>query len=127
VRTIITTPTGELRFQEYLVRDGAREEIESIRIEGLDRAAPAPGVIEAIGSADLMPRNLDRRVEALVEVVSDSLRQQVEDVLAVELADDSLAWELSDSTWTPVDRRHTLETHLELQERAAKRAVVELR
>jgi LPPG:FO 2-phospho-L-lactate transferase len=54
VRTIITTPTGELRFQEYLVRDGAREEIESIRIEGLDRAAPAPGVIEAIGSADLI-------------------------------------------------------------------------
>ena len=54
VRTIITTPTGELRFQEYLVRDGAREEIESIRIEGLDQAAPAPGVIEAIGSADLI-------------------------------------------------------------------------
>ena len=48
-------------------------------------------------------------------------------MLAVELADDSLAWELSDSTWRPVDRRHTLETHLELQERAAKRSVVELR
>lgn len=54
VRTIITTPTGELRFQEYLVRDGAREEIDSIRIEGLEESAPAPGVIEAIEQADLI-------------------------------------------------------------------------
>ena len=54
VRTIITTGSGEQRFQEFLVRDGAREEIESIRIEGLDAAAPAPGVIEAIRDADLI-------------------------------------------------------------------------
>jgi len=54
VRTIITTPTGEHRFQEFLVRDGAREEIESIRIEGLDAAAPAPGVLESIRDADLI-------------------------------------------------------------------------
>lgn len=54
VRTIITTPSGELRFQEYLVRDGAREEIDSIRIEGLDSCTPAPGVIEAIEQADLI-------------------------------------------------------------------------
>lgn len=54
VRTIITTPSGERRFQEYLVRDGAREEIDSIRIEGVDRATPAPGVIEAIREADLI-------------------------------------------------------------------------
>lgn len=54
VRTIITTPSGERRFQEYLVRDGAREEIESIRVEGLDSAAPAPGVLDAIAAADLI-------------------------------------------------------------------------
>jgi LPPG:FO 2-phospho-L-lactate transferase len=54
VRTIITTPTGERRFQEYLVRDGAREEIDAIRIEGLDAAAPAPGVLDAIADADLI-------------------------------------------------------------------------
>ncbi|MBU6363380.1 MAG: 2-phospho-L-lactate transferase [Acidobacteria bacterium] len=54
VRTIITTPSGERRFQEYLVRDGAREEIDSIRIEGLDAAAPAPGVLECIRDADLI-------------------------------------------------------------------------
>ena len=54
VRTIITTPSGERRFQEYLVRDGAREEIDSIRIEGLDAAAPAPGVLDAIAAAELI-------------------------------------------------------------------------
>ena len=54
VRTVITTPSGERRFQEYLVRDGAREEIDAIRVEGLDAAAPAPGVLEAIADADLI-------------------------------------------------------------------------
>lgn len=54
VRTVITTPSGERRFQEYLVRDGAREEIESIRIEGLDGASPAPGVLDAIEGAELI-------------------------------------------------------------------------
>jgi len=54
VRTIITTPTGERRFQEYLVRDGAREEIDSIRMEGLSDSSPAPGVLAAIADADLI-------------------------------------------------------------------------
>lgn len=54
VRTVITTPSGERRFQEYLVRDGAREEIDSIRVEGLDSAAPAPGVLDSIAAADLI-------------------------------------------------------------------------
>jgi LPPG:FO 2-phospho-L-lactate transferase len=54
VRTVITTASGEMRFQEYLVRDGAREEIDAIRVEGLDEATPAPGVIAAIEQADLI-------------------------------------------------------------------------
>lgn len=52
VRTAIVTPTGPKTFQEYLVRDGAREEITSIRLDGVDGAAPPPGVIEAIGAAE---------------------------------------------------------------------------
>ena len=51
VRTIITTGTGEKRFQEYLVRDGAREDIDAIRVEGLDGASPAPGVLDSIVGA----------------------------------------------------------------------------
>lgn len=52
VRTLITTPSGERRFQEYLVRDGAAEEITSIRMDGIDVASPAPGVLDAIRTAE---------------------------------------------------------------------------
>ncbi|MGH9193190.1 MAG: RNA degradosome polyphosphate kinase, partial [Acidimicrobiales bacterium] len=45
-----------------------------------------------IGSADLMPRNLDRRVEVLTPVVEPELQQRLDEVLEVELADDVLAW-----------------------------------
>jgi LPPG:FO 2-phospho-L-lactate transferase len=52
VATRITTASGRLGFQEYLVRDGAREEIAAIELEGIDEARPAPGVLEAIAAAD---------------------------------------------------------------------------
>lgn len=52
VRTIIDTPTGRKVFQEYLVRDGAREEITQITFDGLESARPAPGVLAAIAAAD---------------------------------------------------------------------------
>ncbi|HWH15129.1 MAG TPA: 2-phospho-L-lactate transferase [Miltoncostaeaceae bacterium] len=52
VRTRITTPTGERTFQEYLVRDGAGEEITAIRMDGVTEAAPVPGALEAIAAAE---------------------------------------------------------------------------
>jgi LPPG:FO 2-phospho-L-lactate transferase len=52
VRTIIHTPTGRKAFQEYLVRDGAREEILRIDLTGADVAKPAPGLLAAIAAAE---------------------------------------------------------------------------
>lgn len=53
-----------------------------------------------IGSSDLMPRNLDRRVEAVVPVADPDLKKEIEQFLDLELADDTLAWELAgDGTW----------------------------
>ncbi|MBN1204142.1 MAG: polyphosphate kinase 1 [Myxococcaceae bacterium] len=53
-----------------------------------------------IGSADLMPRNLDHRVEALAPVEDPQLVAQVRDVLERCLADNTHAWELeADGTW----------------------------
>jgi LPPG:FO 2-phospho-L-lactate transferase len=52
VRTRITTAAGPRSFQEYLVRDGAAEEIERIELVGAEAAAPAPGVLEAIAAAE---------------------------------------------------------------------------
>ena len=59
-----------------------------------------------VGSADLMPRNLDRRVEAIVPVEEPSLQLQLAQILSTELEDDMLAWELhGDGTWTKVPTR----------------------
>lgn len=52
VRTVIHTPTGPKAFQEYLVRDGAREAITQIAFVGAGDSAPAPGVLDAIAAAE---------------------------------------------------------------------------
>jgi polyphosphate kinase len=70
-----------------------------------------------IGSADLMPRNLDRRVEALVPVEDPVLRAELEEVLEVNLADDTLAWELGPGgDWRRLldSDGGTVDTHLAL-------------
>ena len=48
-----------------------------------------------LGSADMMPRNLDRRVEVLAPVTDDQLRARLQQILDVNLADNVLTWELS--------------------------------
>ena len=47
-----------------------------------------------IGSADWMPRNLDRRVEAVTPVEDPVLMQELKDILDVMLTDNRQAWEL---------------------------------
>jgi polyphosphate kinase len=75
-----------------------------------------------IGSADLMPRNLDRRVEAAVPVVDPQLRARLDEILEANLADDELAWELdANGVWHKVDRRIGVSTQRRLQEIAARR------
>jgi polyphosphate kinase len=54
-----------------------------------------------IGSADLMPRNLDTRVELLAPVRAEELRADVLDTLERCLADDTNSWDLGeDGEWT---------------------------
>jgi polyphosphate kinase len=75
-----------------------------------------------IGSPDLMPRNLDTRVELLSPVTDETLRAELEDTLERNLADDTFGWELGpDGDWT---RRTgaTRSLHRELMERAVERA-----
>jgi polyphosphate kinase len=47
-----------------------------------------------IGSADWMPRNLDRRVEAVVPVEDPAIAKDLEEVLGIMLADNRQAWDL---------------------------------
>jgi polyphosphate kinase len=55
-----------------------------------------------IGSADLMHRNLDRRVEVLVPLPSPELVGQVGEMLDLAFDPHTAAWELaSDGSWSP--------------------------
>ncbi|MGH9050249.1 MAG: polyphosphate kinase 1 [Acidimicrobiia bacterium] len=77
-----------------------------------------------IGSADLMPRNLDGRVEALAPVTEPRLRARLAEMLEINLADDVLAWELgSDATWHRVPTVEGVDTHHRLRELAVARAL----
>jgi polyphosphate kinase len=84
-----------------------------------------PGVAAYyIGSADWMPRNLDRRVEAMVEVDDPQLQARLREILEVNLADDVLAWSLGpDGSWSKVPTVEGCDTHLRLQELASAREV----
>jgi polyphosphate kinase len=76
-----------------------------------------------IGSADLMTRNLDRRVEVATPILSPALCERLEEILAVNLADDTLAWELGPAgEWTRAARAAGVDTHRRLLERARQRA-----
>ncbi|NEN99809.1 MAG: RNA degradosome polyphosphate kinase, partial [Moorea sp. SIO3I7] len=47
-----------------------------------------------IGSADWMRRNLDRRVEAVTPVEDPEITKDLEEILAIMLADNRQAWDL---------------------------------
>ena len=78
-----------------------------------------------IGSADMMPRNLDRRIEVLMPVDEPDLRARLLEVLEVNLADNVLAWTLGpDGDWSKVDAHGAdpVNTHRRLQQLAVQRA-----
>jgi polyphosphate kinase len=76
-----------------------------------------------LGSSDLMPRNLDRRVEAVVPVTDTKLCGRLSEIFEILLADDVLAWELSsEGTWQRVPTIHGLNAHKRFQELALESA-----
>jgi polyphosphate kinase len=75
-----------------------------------------------IGSADVMQRNLDRRVEAVIPVTDPVLQARLQEILDVNLTDDALAWTLDgDGVWHKVPTVHNINTHRRLQELALAR------
>ena len=74
-----------------------------------------------LGSPDLMPRNLDTRVELLAPVTAEPLQVELEETLERYLADDTFGWELGpEGDWTRRDGG-TRSVHRELMERALER------
>jgi len=76
-----------------------------------------------IGSADMMERNLDRRVEAIVSVRGSEVEARMREILDTVLADDSLAWELQgDGTWRKLVSEHGFNAQRHFQELATARS-----
>jgi polyphosphate kinase len=77
-----------------------------------------------LGSADLMQRNLDHRIEVLAPVENARIRQDVHTILDSALADDTSSWLLGpDGTWTratPGEKPHS--HHTTMMRRALTRA-----
>lgn len=57
-----------------------------------------------IGSADLMGRNLDRRVESLVRIDKKEHQHRLQEILDLGLSADSSSWQLSGTEWVRVSK-----------------------
>ncbi len=70
-----------------------------------------------IGSADLMPRNLDRRVEALVRIADPEQCRRLVGLMDLAMADGTSSWRLeSDGSWTRVTHDENGQPLIDLQE-----------
>ena len=78
----------ELHMQEWFVRERAEPPVVAVRFEGVDRAAPAPGVLEALEEADTVlvcPSNPVISIGPILAVpgVRDALRARRDRIVGV--------------------------------------------
>jgi polyphosphate kinase len=102
------------------VRSIVGEFLEHSRIWGFENGGDREWYI---GSADLMDRNLDRRVEAVVPVEDSEAKARIAEIIEVLLADDRRSWQLQpDASWVRMEvlegRSGTTDTFEVLKERA---------
>src|SRR2546423_924559 len=88
VPTIIETEEGPLHFQEYLVKRRAEPVVRGIRFDGVEKARPAPGVLERIRDAVrivICPSNPLISIGPILAVpgIREALRARRKDVIVV--------------------------------------------
>ncbi|MGB8011419.1 MAG: 2-phospho-L-lactate transferase [Terriglobales bacterium] len=88
VETRVLTPAGDLSFEEYFVQRWYQDPVESVRFVGASDAQPAPGVLEAIHSADfvlLAPSNPITSIAPILAVpgIREALRETRARIAAV--------------------------------------------
>ena len=54
LRTFVETPAGTFPFQTWFVARGHRDDVDGVHYAGSPDARPAPGVIDALGGADVI-------------------------------------------------------------------------
>jgi len=69
-----------------------------------------------------MPRNLDRRVEAMAPIEAVELQQRLDEIIDALLCDDELAWTLEGDEWLRRDGGVGFGAQEMLQERAVARS-----
>ena len=121
VRGICCLQPGVAGLSENIrVRSIVGRYLEHSRIMRFGSDARGPDYF--IGSADVMQRNLDRRVEAVIPVSDPVLTARLQEILDVNLADDDLAWTLdAEGAWHKVPTVLSINTHRRLQELALAR------
>jgi polyphosphate kinase len=77
-----------------------------------------------MGSADLMQRNLNMRVEAVTPIIDPRIKLRLEEMLQTLMDDDELAWEMEPDgrSWARVTPDTGLNAHRRLEELAVQRA-----
>ena len=74
-----------------------------------------------IGSADLMHRNLDRRVESLVRIERPAHKASLQEIFDLSLSDETSSWHQSEDKWLRVAKSATGEPLQDLQSLYIKR------
>jgi len=113
IRGICTMRAGVPGLSENIrVRSLLGRYLEHSRVYRFAHGADDGGPVHLIGSADLMPRNLDRRVEVLVPIEHPMDREWLDGVLEIDLADDIVRWELQpDDSWLRLGDSDRFEPH----------------
>jgi LPPG:FO 2-phospho-L-lactate transferase len=88
VPTMIDTDQGRLHFQQYLVQKRAEPVVREIVFDGIERALPAPDVLESLERAAaivICPSNPLISIGPILAVpgVREALRRRRQDVVAV--------------------------------------------
>jgi len=88
VRTRVVTPDGDLRMQEWFVRERTEPPVLRVEFDGIESARPAPGVLDAIASADtivICPSNPIISIGPILAIpgMRDALRARRDRVVGV--------------------------------------------
>jgi len=88
IETRVLTTAGELSFEQYFVQRRYQDEVKEIRFAGASHAAPAPGVVDAIRSSEIVllaPSNPVTSIGPILAVpgIREALRETEAEVAAV--------------------------------------------
>ncbi|MGI8404470.1 MAG: 2-phospho-L-lactate transferase, partial [Thermomicrobiales bacterium] len=72
VATLVDTPSGRLAFQDYFVARRQRDDVNGVVYEGIESAQPAPGVIDALTTVDVIVLNPSNPIVSIGPILAVS-------------------------------------------------------